>query len=239
MPATARDALFLVVLFVANTVQAITGFAGTVLAMPFSILLIGANEAKVVLGIMALVSCLWLAVAGRRFIKWRELARILVFMAVGMVAGYALYAVCPVRPLQQCYGVVIMLIAIINLVHPVQGRLPQALMVLILLAAGVMHGMFVSGGALLVVYAAAMIPGKDEFRATVASVWVVLNSVLLVTQIASGQVTSHALMLTGLGLPALALAIALGSWLARRISQQGFLRLSYALLLVSGASIAI
>ena len=55
MPATVRDALFLVVLFVANTVQAITGFAGTVLAMPFSILLIGANEAKVVLGIMALV----------------------------------------------------------------------------------------------------------------------------------------------------------------------------------------
>ena len=135
MPATVRDALFLIVLFVANTVQAITGFAGTVLAMPFSILLIGANEAKVVLGIMALVSCLWLAVAGRRFIKWRELARILVFMAVGMVAGYALYAVCPARPLQQCYGVVIMLIAVINLVHPVQGRLPQALMVLILLAA--------------------------------------------------------------------------------------------------------
>ena len=160
-------------------------------------------------------------------------------MAVGMVAGYALYVVCPARPLQRCYGVVIMLIAIINLVHPVQGRLPQALMVLILLAAGVMHGMFVSGGALLVVYAAAMIPGKDEFRATVASVWVALNSVLLITQIASGQVTSHALMLTGLGLPALALAIALGSWLARRISQQGFLRLSYALLLVSGASIAI
>lgn len=239
MSAGMRDTLFLLVLFVANTVQAITGFAGTVLAMPFSILLIGADDAKVVLGIMALVSCLWIAVAGRRSINWRELVRIIVFMAIGMVAGYALYAVCPARPLQRCYGIVIMAIALVNLVHPIRGDLPQPLMIAILLAAGVMHGMFVSGGALLVVYAAARLPDKDAFRATVSSVWVALNTLMLITQVGAGQVTAHTLALTGLGMPALVLALALGSWLARRISQKGFLTLSYVLLLISGASIAV
>ena len=35
-----KDILFYVVVFLTNIVQCITGFAGTVLAMPFSILLV-------------------------------------------------------------------------------------------------------------------------------------------------------------------------------------------------------
>lgn len=39
----------------------------------------------------------------------------------------------------------------------------------------IIHGMFVSGGALLVIYATQVLKEKEEFRATVAPVWVVLN----------------------------------------------------------------
>lgn len=46
--------------------------------------------------------------------------------------------------------------------------------------------MFVSGGALLVVYAAQVLKEKEEFRATLAPVWVVLNSILLVSQVRQG-----------------------------------------------------
>lgn len=49
-------------LFVANVIQAITGFAGTVLAMPPSIYLLGMDNAKVVLNVMALLSGLMIAV---------------------------------------------------------------------------------------------------------------------------------------------------------------------------------
>ena len=42
--------------------------------------------------------------------------------------------------------------------------------------------MFVSGGALLVIYATQVLKEKEEFRATVAPVWVVLNFFLMVTQ---------------------------------------------------------
>ena len=45
-------------------------------------------------------------------------------------------------------------------------------MICILLAAGMIHGMFVSGGALLVVYATLVLKDKEEFRATVALIWV-------------------------------------------------------------------
>lgn len=54
--------LFQLVLFFANTVQAITGFAGTVLAMPPSTYLLGLDNAKVVLNAMAWVSGLMIAI---------------------------------------------------------------------------------------------------------------------------------------------------------------------------------
>ena len=52
--------LFLFVILVANTIQVLTGFAGNMLAMPFSIHLIGVNEAKTVLNVFNLVACLYL-----------------------------------------------------------------------------------------------------------------------------------------------------------------------------------
>ena len=50
------EILFLIVLFFSNVVQGITGFAGTVLAMPPSACLIGLDNAKGILNVMALIS---------------------------------------------------------------------------------------------------------------------------------------------------------------------------------------
>ena len=51
-----KELLFLLVLFVSNVIQAITGFAGTVLAMPPSVYLLGLDHAKLVLNVMAWLS---------------------------------------------------------------------------------------------------------------------------------------------------------------------------------------
>ena len=64
-----RNMIFLLVLFVANVVQAVTGFAGTLLAMPPAMMLIGVHEAKVILNIMAFLSCLILAVKNYKNIQ--------------------------------------------------------------------------------------------------------------------------------------------------------------------------
>lgn len=111
-----------------------------------------------------------------------------------MVAGMAIgIQICKTVPSEQIlliiYGVIILLIAGKNLLCHRQRTLPKALLLVILLLAGVIHGMFVSGGALLVVYAAQVLKEKEEFRATLAPVWVVLNSILLVSQVRQGVFT--------------------------------------------------
>lgn len=234
-----RDVLFLVVLFAANVIQAITGFAGTVLAMPFSMLLLGTDTAKVVLNLTTLLACLWLGVQHRAHIRWRILGEIVGLMAIGMAAGVGLYAVLPLTSLQKAYGVFIIVIALKNLIWPSHGEPPHWLLVIIVLLAGVIHGMFISGGALLVIYAAVRLKDKDEFRATMACVWVALNSVLAVQQGVAGVLTPHALVLTAVSIPPLVVAIVFGNRLQKHVSQQAFLKLTYVLLVVSGASIVL
>ena len=46
-----KEILFVIVVFVANIVEGVTGFAGTMLAMPVSMFLVGVEEAKVVLNL--------------------------------------------------------------------------------------------------------------------------------------------------------------------------------------------
>ena len=67
-----KEFIFLIVLFIANIIQAITGFAGTVLAMPASMFLLGIDDAKVVLNVMALISGLLIAISSYKSINKKE-----------------------------------------------------------------------------------------------------------------------------------------------------------------------
>ena len=53
MSGNIREYLFITIVLFANIIEGITGFAGTMLAMPASMMLIGAEEAKVILNMVA------------------------------------------------------------------------------------------------------------------------------------------------------------------------------------------
>lgn len=229
--------IFLFVLFLANAIQAITGFAGTVLAMPPSILLIGIDEAKVVLNAMAWISGLLIAKQNYRYINFNELLKMIILMFMGMIMGMKLYMFFPASQLLVFYGVLVIVIGVKNLVISKKFNLNQGVLIGVLLVAGMIHGMFVSGGALLVIYATSVLKDKNEFRATIAPIWVVLNTVMMMDYMSKGLVTSHSLWLIGVSILPLFLAIWIGNKLQKRVSQKTFLNLTYVLLIVSGLSI--
>lgn len=86
--------LFLVLLF-ANGIQVITGFAGTLLAMPPCIRLIGADDAKTMLNLLAQASGFLILLGSLRSVNWKELAKMLVLMLAGMTVGMWLYRRLP------------------------------------------------------------------------------------------------------------------------------------------------
>ncbi len=244
-----KEAVFLIILFAANLIQAITGFAGTLLAMPPGMQLLGVDEAKSVLTVLDQLSCLLIVFTGFKHINWKEFAKMAVLMVVGMYAGIKIFEVFPVQQLLTLYGVMILCIAFWKLFRQKavltlgSGSSPSgkkkctlrtAGMVCVILAAGVIHGMFVSGGALLVIYASSALKEKEEFRATMAMLWVTIGCYITGNQIQSGCFDTQAVYLCLAGVVPLAAGIWAGTRLVRRINQETFLRLTYVLLIVSG-----
>lgn len=235
-----ENILFLIVLFISNVIQAITGFAGTVLAMPPSMFLLGIDDAKVVLNVMALLSGVMIAFSGRKHIRWKELGKMILLMLVGMAIGIVICQVMESdRKLLMFYGIIIILIALKNILIKKEVALPKWALLLILLCAGVIHGMYVSGGALLVIYAVQVLKEKQEFRVTVAPVWVVLNSFMLGSQIYQGQITVKNQQLILISIIPLIVATWLGTKIAVYVPQKVFLYITYVLLLVSGVALIV
>lgn len=232
-----RNILFLIILFTANVIQAITGFAGTLLAMPLSMMLIGVHEAKVILNIMAVLSCLILASKSRKHIQPKILLNIIAWMAVGMVFGIWIFEHLSLNILLPFYAIMIILIALKRLLIKNEIKMSKWMLNGVLLAAGIIHGMFVAGGALLVVYASTVLKNKENFRATVAAVWVVLNTGLMISDFVQGYMTPGVIKMAGISILPLLLAIYVGNKIHERIDQKVFMKITYALLLASGISI--
>ena len=79
--------VFYVLITLCNIIQGITGFAGTVLAMPFSIMLVGYATAKPVLNWLGLVAGVYVFIGNRKHVNWKELKKIVIVMALGILCG--------------------------------------------------------------------------------------------------------------------------------------------------------
>lgn len=229
-----KQGLFLLIVFIANVIQVLTGFAGTMLAMPSGIRLLGMDEAKVILNFLGLAASLGICVRNCKKIVWKELGRMIFGMVWGIAAGIFLFRTVSANILLTGYGVLLIAIALQKLFVPQGYGKKKWMDIPVLLLAGIIHGMFVSGGALLVVYAADAISEKNKFRATVSAVWVVLNTILLLEQVKQGSCSRQTILVSLFSLLPLAAAFVLGNRLHERIPQAAFLKLTYVLLLLSG-----
>ena len=172
-----EKALFLAAFFFAYTVQAITGFAGNIFAMPVGTTLLGLAPTVAILNAMGFFACGLLAALNWRDIQWRELGKIVGTMMVFMVVGIWLDTLMPLHVLLKVYGAVIIAIGLKNLLVRQQKFLPEWALWAVLALAGLIQGMFVSGGALLVIYAVQKLRDRQQFRITLSATWGVLNLV--------------------------------------------------------------
>ena len=132
------------------------------------------------------------------------------------------------------YGIVVVLIGAKKLLLPSKKKLPVPWNYGALLLAGVMQGMFTSGGPFLVLYAADAMEDKREFRATVSTIWTVLNIYMIGSMYKNGMYTSYSFGLAAASIVPVFLAIYIGNRINKKINQAAFLKLVYILLMVSG-----
>ena len=231
--------LFLLIVLAAFTVQSLTGFGGPLIAMPLGISAVGLATAKPVVTLCAWLSAAIVALKNRKVIVLPELFKMTGTMLVFMLAGLWLFKNVQMNFLQVIYGIIVMCIGVKKLFFPSDKPMPKWVSPLAICLAGVMQGLFVSGGSFLVIYAVGAIPEKQKFRATLSGVWALLNIFLLGSYFFDGSFTQPVISASLLSLIPLTAAVVCGSLLAGKLNQKVFLKVAYILLIVSGAVLLI
>lgn len=237
--------IFLIIVFLSNIIQCITGFAGTVLAMPFSIMAVGYDTAKPILNVLGIAASVYIAVKDFRYIHKKEFAKITIVMLAGIAAGFWLgkFIGTDGGVLYKILGIVVIAFAAVNAYRfytkKEDKKFSPLVSSLLLITSGIVHGMFVCGGPLLVTYLSGIIKDKREFRATVSAVWIVLNTVIMFGDIKAGYFSADLIALFAVSLLVLAAALIIGNLIYNKMSKKVFLQLTYALMLISGISLLV
>jgi len=234
---TLREIVFIIVVMLANIVQAITGFAGTALAMPFSILLIGMESSRLLLNIVALVSCFFIVAFNRKDVDWKTFLIMTSFALIGMAIGSVLMNQVSSPYLIKFYGSIICLVAIYYLFRKTDQHWPTVILIGLVILAGIIHRLFLSGGPLIILYATQVLKQKNRFRATLAMVWIVLNGLILSIDLQTTIFTPPTLSLLLLAVLTIPVSVIIGKMIFDRINPTIFLKLTYGLLFISGVAI--
>ncbi len=234
-----QDILFILIIFISNIIQTITGFAGTVLAMPLSLKLEGANTAKPVLNLVAMVVCVYIVAAHFKDIDWKHFLIILLSVGAGFGTGFAIELIpMDTKILLYVYASLVIVIAVaFFFVDFEKVNLPKWLMIIFLFLGGIMHKLYVSGGPFVVIYALHELKDKSKFRSTLSLLWIILNSMLFATEMMDGLFTAHVWMLLGFGAGATILSLVIGSFVVPKLSKNVFMKITCVLLLLSGVTL--
>lgn len=234
-PAFALGAFILL----AYTLEALTGFGSVVVALSLGALLMPVDRLLPILLPLNVALSGYLVCRHHRLIDTRLLfGSLLPGLLLGTLVGYLLLPWLDPALLKRGLGLLILWFAAREIRQLLAGTAPSGhtpgwVLRLASTAAGICHGLFASGGPLLVYALASQRLDKSRLRATLVSVWFSLNSLLSLAFLHDGRL-----------LPALPRVLAyapllpLGLWLGERLHQRFAERqvrfAIHALLLLSG-----
>lgn len=227
--------LFVIIQFLANVIQAITGFGGGPIAMPPSMALVGAREAKATITFIMWFSPLIITIQSFKDIQLKKLGIILGSMLPTVVLGMWLFRVLPLPELMLAYGIIVVIIGAKKLFFPAKKPLPKPLQIVALIFAGLMQGMFTSGGPFLALYSTFALPEKRQFRATVSATWAAINTYMVISMYRQGMYGTSAKSLSVLSIIPVLVALWIGNRLNKKMKQEAFMKLVFVLLMISGS----
>jgi uncharacterized membrane protein YfcA len=230
-----------VCILVSSTVEAITGFGSIVIALSLGALLLPIASMLPVLVPLNIFMTGTIAWKNRHHIDKAFLLKlVLPLMAAGTIAGYVLRPWLGETLLKTLLGALIVWFAsreLWRLIRHVPSHPhPPWLSRVLTFTAGITHGLFASGGPLLVYAMAGKHLNKGGLRATLVTVWFSLNLGLTVAFLLDGTLVP-ALPRVAAYLPVLATGYFLGEFLHHRLDERRFRQVVYVMLIVTGAAL--
>jgi|GEM_PF-93563 len=234
-----------VFIFISYTTETITGFGSIVIAISLGALVLPIPEMLPVVVPLNILNSTYLSIKHRRHIHWPTLLRlILPAMTIGTVVGHFLKPYVGSALLQSLFGALIVWFSVRELLrlfgHLRTKSTPRARAVTWswMGAAGVTHGLYASGGPLLVYALTGQPLDKSRMRATLIFVWLFLNSLLTTLYLIQGTLI-QALPRTAMYLPIALAGMIVGEALHSRIDELQFRKALFGVLTFTGIALAI
>lgn len=105
---------------------------------------------------------------------------------------------------------------------------------LTIFAGGIVHGAFSCGGPFVVVYATNNIKDKSSFRATLCTLWALLNAIMIGIKTFNGEITKEVISLSAITMPFVIVAIIVSNIAHKKLKGDSFTTFVYIALFVSG-----
>ncbi|MEM7433685.1 MAG: sulfite exporter TauE/SafE family protein [Myxococcota bacterium] len=175
-------------------------------------------------------------------VRWPLLLRrVLPFMALGMAAAFAVLAAVRGPGLGLAFGLMVLVLSardIRKLRHAddaaAEPPISLGASIAALFSAGFVHGIYASGGPMLVYAIGREGLGKRDFRSTLCMIWILLNVILVARFVSVGAYQPGDLYRVLFLLPAVPIGIVLGEWVHHRVDERRF-RMAVLVLLLAAA----
>jgi len=232
-----------VIVLISYSTQAMSGFGSTILALTLGVHLYPMDVLLPVLVALDLLVNLHIVARHHRHINLSLLYRTIIpAMGIGLLAGLMAFYFIQGPALETIFGFLVIVLSTRELYSlfrraEVQSVLSNLKSVVYITAAGFIHGIYASGGPLLIYAVGKLNLPKSVFRSTLGAVWLLFSIILSGFYLFSGKLTAEAIKLILILLPVIVIGILSGEWLHYRIDEYRFKIFVFAVLLFAGLSI--
>jgi uncharacterized protein len=234
-------------IFLAHIIGAATGFGASIVALTFAVHLYPIDFLIPVIVPLNMVLGSFLVLQHGANIDRKILfGRILPLAGLGMPLGLLIFYRVDSGNLKLVFGILVLIVASVELMRALRNKAataPQPLSAgesaFWLVLGGIIHGLYSSGGPMIVYYASRRLYNKTDFRSTLSALWLILSIMLFISHLSTGNISPETAWFTVRLLPVIIVGIVVGEKLHDRLAENSFRILVFAILVFAGASIVV
>jgi len=231
------------VICAASVMESITGFGSGIISMPFLASLIGLKTAVPMTMVISVIFTTYMLITNYKKVAWKVYFVIIGFVILGLPIGIFIFSYFDEKSLKLILGIFILVFSIRALIrtkYPSKSTDTKVYGVfqrVMLFMGGIAQGAFATGGPFIVIYSADKLKEKSVFRATMCSVWLTLNSILLTKNFFIGGImTKQVFTYVAAAVPFFITGTVIGLKLHKRVSIKAFTLMINIVLLAAGIS---
>lgn len=222
------------IIFLAYTVKGLSGFGSGLIAIPLLVFMFPLTFVVPVLGLLSYSGTLMQSFHLRKQVVWRDMLPLIPFSLLGIVIAIRLLVSVDANILVMSLGVFVLLYSIYSLLPLSIHAGSRRWAILAGSCGGMVGALFGTGGPFYVLYLKMRQLDKNQFRATIAMIFLFDGGARMTGYALNGLFTPQALWMIAILMPVLFLGMYVGHHLHIKIDQQRFNQVISVLLMVSG-----